>query len=109
MGARPAARAGDARHDRGEAPRGGDRLARALGDQGPGDAAGGGLFAVARHDRGQLARRERVHQGGGRGVLRAVHPHVERSVLLEGESPGRVVDLLRRDAEIEEDPVRGAA
>ena len=38
-------------------------------------------------------------------TARRIHPHVERTVVAKREAARRVVDLRRRDAEVEQDPV----
>src|SRR5690242_1163579 len=82
-----------------------DGSARALGDDGAGDAAGKALLAVLEEDTAQLRLRQTVDQLGC-GALRArTKAHIERTGVLEAESPLRDVELRGADAEIEEDPV----
>ena len=53
---------------------------------------------------GEIALRCGVHQIGGAHAFPA-HAHVERSVVAEREAALRLVELHRRDAEIEQDAV----
>ena len=50
-----------------------------------------------------------AHQVGGRALVIAIHPHVERGVGRVAEAALLVVHLHRRDPEVEEDRVRARA
>ena len=105
MDPRRAAAAPGGDHDLRELPRRRDRPALARGDDRRADPPGRRLLPEALEDRDDLAQGEPVHEIGGGGAPGRVHPHVERSVLLEREAPLGVVELERRDAEIEEEAV----
>ena len=83
---------------RSSVPSKGLRLAALLDH--PGDAAGMAFLAEEAEDAGEIARLEAVDDVGGAGAgLR--HAHVERSVGAEGEAACGLVDLHRRDADVE--------
>eukprot|EP00964_Phaeocystis_antarctica_P016174 scaffold8936_cov61-Phaeocystis_antarctica.AAC.14 len=86
------------------------RVHRPRGDQGAREAARVLLLAVLpQHPRDvlhlplvdDLARRQL-------GIGRLVHAHVERAVAHEREASGALVDLMRGDAEVDEQPVEQA-
>ena len=73
-------------------------------DDGAGDRAGMPLLAKLEDDVGEIALGcPRHHIGGARPL--AAHPHVERPVEPEREAALRLVELHRRDADIEHDAV----
>ena len=74
-------------------------------DNRPRDAATPGLFAVAPDQVGQLALREGIHQIARRSALLGIEAHVERSLVTEGEPSLRLIELERRQPEIEQDAV----
>jgi hypothetical protein len=45
----------------------------------------------------------RVEEVGRVGRRADAHPHVEERALAEGEAPTEVIDLVRRDPEVEQD------
>ncbi len=101
--------AGDAPADEVRQAAGGrDRLDPAGLDDPPRHAAAVPLLAILEEQTGQFLLAERVDQvGRGRTALRVV-AHVERAVGREAEPPGRPGELVRREAQVEQDPVRPA-
>ena len=84
-----------------------ERLPRALAHDGRGDPRSEALFAVDPQNPGELARGVGV-EDVGRGLAGGrVHPHVERRVVRVGEAACGVVELQRRDPEIEQHAVDG--
>ena len=67
------------------------------------------LLAVLVDHVGELPLAHAVHEVGGRGRARAVHPHVERALGLEAEAALGIVELHGGDPEVEQDAVRRLA
>ena len=84
-----------------------ERLGVAVLDDGARDRAGEPLLAVVAQDPGQVVDVVGVEDVGGGEPLRLVHPHVERRVHAVGEAAVLLVQLQRRDAEVEEGGVDG--
>ena len=94
----------DAADDVGERAGGEDRIFLPLGDDGARDRARMPLLAQKENDIGEIAFGNfRDHIRGARSV--GAHAHVERAVLAEGEAALGLIELHRRDAEIEHDAV----
>ena len=89
-------------HHFGQLAGGGERPAALRRGDGAGDAAGESLFAQRADQRAELALRQAGDEVGG-GFAVAAHPHVERSVLAERKPALGLVELHRRDAEVEGD------
>ena len=102
---RPAPAAERAGHDLRQTCRRRDRRSLPLPDNRPCDAATPGLFAVAPDQVGQLALREGIHQIARRSALLGIEAHVERSLVSEGEPSLRLIELERRQPEIEQDAI----
>ena len=86
----------------------GGRAERPRSRRSPARSAGSRVLAVLPIGVGDLLRRPLVEdrRGGERAAARRlVHPHVERAVAHEREAALRRVELVRRDAEVEEQPV----
>jgi hypothetical protein len=84
----------------------GDGADGSLGEDRAGDPRGESLLAVVTQDPRQL-RGIRSGQQIGRALSAAlIHPHVERPVEAVGEAAPAVVELQRRDPEVEEDRLR---
>ena len=66
-----------------------------------GDLPGKGFFAVVPQDAGQVLTAEGVHQICRRLTLLA-HPHVQRCICPVGKAPGRVVQLVAGNAQIQQ-------
>ena len=77
---------------------------RSCGDDGAGNRAGARLLPIVLEDAGNLALFGMVEEFGG-GLARLAHPHVERTVLLEGKAAVGLVELHRRYADVERDAV----
>ena len=93
--------------DGGEPAGRGDRRLGARGHDGARDAARRALLAEFEQQIGQLAFRQRIDQiGGGRAA--AAHAHVQRAVGAEREAARRVIELERRDAEIQHHAIQRA-
>src|SRR5580693_2624707 len=98
------ARMHDARHDLGQRPRRVDGMLAARLDDGACNSAGMTLFAQCRDDEPELALTgARDDVGCARAV--ASHAHVERSVEAKRKAARGIVDLHRRDADVEYDTV----
>jgi hypothetical protein len=72
------------------------------GHDGPGDAPGEPLVTEVAHDAGQLGLVIGVDHVGGGAPGRAVHPHVEGSVLAVTEATVGPIELRRADTEVEQ-------
>ena len=66
-----------------------------------GDLPGKGFFAVVPQDAGQVLTAEGVHQICRRLTLLA-HPHVQRCICPVGKAPGRIVQLVAGNAQIQQ-------
>ena len=73
-----------------------------LADDRVGDPAGEPLLAVLLEDPRQPVGRVGVDDLGRGDAAALVHPHVQRRVLGVGEAAGGLVELQRRDAEVEQ-------
>jgi hypothetical protein len=69
------------------------------------DPAAEPLFAVFINDPAQIGLREAVYKFFRRQFSFLVHAHIQRSVVTEAEAPLGLVELHRRDAEIEQETV----
>ncbi len=76
----------------------------AQADDLPGQAAGVGQLAVGLEQVGQPRLRIGVEHPGGGDLASLVHPHVQRPVQGEAESPLRGIQLERGHPEVGEDP-----
>src|SRR5258706_8240739 len=94
-----------ARHQIRQLPGALDPAATALALDRRGEAPRARLLAVFPQYSRQLGRRVFIHDRGGVERLAPVHPHVERRVGLKAEAALGRVDVLRRDAEIEDGAV----
>ena len=92
-------------HDLRQACRGLDRRLLPLARRSPARCGDSGLFAVAPDQVGQLALREGIHQIARRNALLRIEAHVERALVTEGEPAFRLIELERRQPEIEQDAV----
>ncbi len=90
--------------DFGERARGRDRLFVARLHDRPRDRPRETLLAERGDDGGKIAVGGGVDEIGGAKTL-AAHAHVERTVVAEREPAFRLIELHRRDAEIEQDAV----
>ena len=81
------------------------RRAAPLDDR-AGDRARAPLFAVEMENVGEFRLRGVVDEIGGAYAL-ALHAHVERAVVAEGEAALGPVELHRGDADVENDAVHG--
>src|SRR5688500_9683372 len=82
-----------------------DRRSFPLADDRPRDAPAPGLFAGAPDQVGQLAFREGIHQVARGNALLGIETHVERTLVTEGKPSLRLIELERRQPEIEQDAV----
>ena len=93
------------RHDGGQLVGGGDRRARPGPGDGAGDAPRESLLSVLCDDGGQAVLRIGVHHvRRGEPRLVRVHPHVERPAGPIAEPAAGLVELHRRDTQVEQDP-----
>jgi hypothetical protein len=77
-----------------------ERALLAAADDEAGDAARGVLLAIDIKDAGQLDLVQRVDEvGGGRAAV--AHPHVQRTVAHEGKAALGLIQLHRRDAQVQ--------
>ena len=67
-----------------------------------GDAPGHALFAISFDDAGQVSLRRRIDHVAGRAWCIRAHSHIERAISLKTEPAIRLVDLVRRDPQIEQ-------
>ena len=96
------------RHDLDQASEIARRLERLFGTtlfDGMRDARRLLLFAEKDEDADEIGNLGAIDDVGGRDAA-CRHPHVERAVLLKGKSALRLVDLHRRDADIEDDAIK---
>ena len=96
----------DAEHEATEIVRSEERLARAAAHDRRGDAAGLRLFAVLGEDAAQLGLIPGVHDVGRRPAKVWVGAHVQRAFRAKAEASLRVIELDRREAEVEERAVQ---
>ena len=82
-----------------------DGRAAALGDDATGDGARATLLAVAIDQVGQVGLVQRVDQLGGGLPARGVEAHIERGIGGEAEAAPTVGELIRGEAEVEQDAV----
>jgi len=92
----------DAEHEATEVVRGEERLTRAAAHDRRGDAASLRLFAVLGEHAAQLGLIPGVHDVGRRPAKVWVGAHVQRAFRAKAEASLRVIELDRREAEIEE-------
>src|SRR6187455_2608476 len=92
----------------GELPRGGERSYETFAYEVCGDFARGWFLAVIAENTVELFDTHRVHKVGGGDRTIRVHPHVEGAVGHEAEAARRGVELMRRDAEIEQRTINSA-
>ena len=103
------ARAHGARHELGELQRAGQWLTGARCHDVRGDAPRETLFPEFRDHLANLRLARSREPCGNRFAARRVHAHVERAVRPEAETTCGVVELRRRDAEVEQDAAHGPA
>ena len=94
--------------ERGEFRRGADRRNGTGRDNGAGDPAGRTLFAVAPEHTGNLRFVGCIEPVGCRHAAPRIHPHVEGPVARKAKPAGRILELGRRDADIEQDAVHAS-
>jgi hypothetical protein len=104
MGHLAAPRRGDAGDEPGKLERRRKRLRWPVGDDGAGDAARGPLLAEVIEDVGDRRLVLVAEDVGGRAPL-ALHAHVERRVEPERKPAPRLVELHRRNPDVEHDAI----
>ena len=106
MGQLSAPRRRDAGDEPGKLQRRGERLCLAVGDDGARDPASGALLAEVKQNVGDRPLVLVAQDVGGRTAA-APHAHVEGSVEAEREAARRLVELHRRNPDVEHDSVHG--
>ena len=104
MGELAAPRRRDPRDHPGELQRRGERLCLAVGDDGARDPARGALLAEMKQNVGDR-RLVLVAQDVGGRTAAASHAHIEGRVEAQREAARRLVELHRRNADVEHDAV----
>ena len=98
--------ADDALHEPGELSGRRDRRPCPHADDGAGNRPGRAFLSPFAQDAPKFDFWLGVHDVGRGTAARRIHPHVQRPVVLETETAGRVFDLRRRKPEVEQDAVR---
>ena len=88
-----------------EVIRGGEGSAFAPSHDLASDPGGTRLIGVRAQQGGEIDFVDGIEQLVGPDIGVAAHAHVEWSALAEGEAAGVIVELMRRHAEIEQDPI----
>src|SRR3712207_5011255 len=95
-----------ARHDLRQSRRRLDRRLRPLPHDGARDAPAARLLAEPPDEVGQLALRKAIDEITRGDALLRVEAHVERSLVTKREPPLGLVELRRRQTEIEQNPIQ---
>jgi len=74
-------------------------------DDGSGDGLRTGFLTVIPKDPHEVLEGPLVHDPLGRLGIPGVHPHVEGALLVETETPTRVLELVHADAQVDQDGI----